>query len=92
MKEVFFFTLCIHVYTYICVCVCVCMSLFVVSILCVTIGKRQIRLTEKKSKGYHFMYTHACVTCMARARVTTALRYCIGSSGPSHLFCHVKGH
>lgn len=29
---------------------------------------------------------------MAPARVTTALRYCSGSSGPSHSFCHVTGH
>lgn len=49
--------------------------------------------SERESRMCVFMYTHACcVTSMARARVTTALRYCIGSSGPSHLFCHVKGH
>lgn len=29
---------------------------------------------------------------MARARVTADLRYCSGSSGPSHSFCHLKGH
>lgn len=32
------------------------------------------------------------LTCIARVRATRPLRYCKGSSGPSHLLCHVRGH
>lgn len=47
----------------------------------------KVRLTERE-----FLLMYPLFTCTATARVTTARRYCIGSSGPSHLFCHVKGH
>lgn len=39
-------------------------------------------------RPFSTMSTHPC---MARVRATILLRYCMGSSGPSHLFCQESG-
>lgn len=64
------------------------------------------KLHHTNSNYYNAIHTIYCVTehqntelkwlfkitCMASARATRLLIYCKGSSGPSHLLCHVRGH